>query len=384
MFTFRGTIPVTIHPVFFFVAALIGWINSGTIEGMFLWIAIVFVSVLVHEYGHALTAYIFGQKPKIQLVGFGGLTTREGKGKLQLWQEFVIVFNGPFFGLLLALFSSHIYTLLQDQETLFSTALQITVLVNIFWTVVNLVPIYPLDGGHLLRIVLEGAFGHKGVRIAIFLGMILSVCASLFFFSFGLVIAGALFLILAFENFKSWKITKSMTAQDRSHKFQQQMRQVDELFTQGQTREAFEKCQDIRLATSKGMIFHAATVTMARILHQHEDYEEAFELLSPLQKSLVGEERLLFHRIAYGARKWEAIAKIGDEVFREYSTTETAIINAAAQAALGNVRPSVGWLKYAEGEGAEGLRSYVKDSAFEPIRKEKEFQEWVGLSNTSL
>ena len=82
------------------MAALIGWLNTQTIQGALEWTVMIFVSVLFHEFGHALTAVSFGQIARIDLLGFGGLTQRHGP-KLNLWKEFLIVLNGPCAGLLL-------------------------------------------------------------------------------------------------------------------------------------------------------------------------------------------------------------------------------------------------------------------------------------------
>src|SRR3989344_6678184 len=73
MIVIPGRIPVAIHPFFWLIAGLIGWMNSHTLFGMLAWIGIILVSVLVHEFGHALTAVFFKQKTKIQLVALGGL-----------------------------------------------------------------------------------------------------------------------------------------------------------------------------------------------------------------------------------------------------------------------------------------------------------------------
>ena len=72
-------IPVRVSPLFFLTAALIGFLWSNTLMGTLIWMMIIFVSVLVHEYGHALTAKAFGQSPRIELVAFGGLTIPQGK-----------------------------------------------------------------------------------------------------------------------------------------------------------------------------------------------------------------------------------------------------------------------------------------------------------------
>src|SRR3546814_18959362 len=66
------------------------WLSSGTVGGTLVWTVIVFLSVLIHEYGHALTAVAFGQRARIELVALGGVTQRSGT-KLNLWKEFIIV-----------------------------------------------------------------------------------------------------------------------------------------------------------------------------------------------------------------------------------------------------------------------------------------------------
>src|SRR3972149_11388238 len=105
MIRIPGKIPIIIHPTFFIIAALIGYINSFSLIGTLIWIGIILVSVIIHEFGHALTALIFGQKPRIELVALGGLTYHEGGG-LPYWKQFIIVFDGPLFGFFLFIFAS--------------------------------------------------------------------------------------------------------------------------------------------------------------------------------------------------------------------------------------------------------------------------------------
>src|SRR5579872_2281558 len=100
MLHFSGRIPLTIYPAFWIFSALIGFWISESLTGMFIWMGIIFVSVLFHEFGHALTAALFGLRPRIELVAMGGLTYHEGH-KLPFWKQFLIVFDGPLFGFFL-------------------------------------------------------------------------------------------------------------------------------------------------------------------------------------------------------------------------------------------------------------------------------------------
>ena len=79
MITFSGKIPIHIHPFFFVIVALIGWMNSYTVFGVAIWAIVIVISLLVHEFGHALTALFFGQQAEISLAGLGGMTSRSGE-----------------------------------------------------------------------------------------------------------------------------------------------------------------------------------------------------------------------------------------------------------------------------------------------------------------
>ncbi|MCE2982169.1 MAG: M50 family metallopeptidase, partial [Parachlamydia sp.] len=92
-----GKIPIRIFPFFWLLIVMIGWLNTQSIPETAIWAAVIFISVLIHEFGHALTAVAFGQEAEISLVGLGGLTKREGP-TLAKWKDFIIVLNGPLAG----------------------------------------------------------------------------------------------------------------------------------------------------------------------------------------------------------------------------------------------------------------------------------------------
>src|SRR4051812_11429490 len=74
-------IPVRVHPMFWLITALLGGVGrpDTTIQGVLLWIVCVFISILVHEYGHGLMARAFGYRAAIVLFGMGGLCASEGE-----------------------------------------------------------------------------------------------------------------------------------------------------------------------------------------------------------------------------------------------------------------------------------------------------------------
>ena len=185
-----GIIPIAIHPLFWVVAGIIGWAFSGDPTITAIWVVIIFFSVLLHEFGHALTARFFGQNASIDLVAFGGVTTRSGK-RLKLWQDFIVVFNGPLAGFLLYVLLTTIYhNLSPNTNPLLAYAIGNGARINLYWTILNLLPIMPLDGGQLMSIMLESIFGFRGIKISLFVSFLLGAAAGLYFFLEGGLLFG--------------------------------------------------------------------------------------------------------------------------------------------------------------------------------------------------
>src|SRR5262245_23215813 len=67
-------IPVRVHPGFWIVHGIIGFMTAGGIGvwAFFLWIACAFLSIIIHELGHVLAGRHFGARGEIVLTVFGG------------------------------------------------------------------------------------------------------------------------------------------------------------------------------------------------------------------------------------------------------------------------------------------------------------------------
>src|SRR5215813_11934918 len=101
MLNFRvGPFPVRVYPWFFLSAVLLGG-DFGFGWQMLAWVFVVFLSVLVHELGHAVVGRAFGGRPEIQLQAFGGVTYPNFRGRIGPWRQFVLSVAGPIAGLLL-------------------------------------------------------------------------------------------------------------------------------------------------------------------------------------------------------------------------------------------------------------------------------------------
>lgn len=189
-------IPVRVHPLFWLVALLLGVHGNEAPQLIIIWVAAVFVSIVVHEMGHAFAARSYGWEPWITLHGFGGLASYRPTYRTPVGQ-IVISLAGPGAGFLFAALIVGLLAATGHRPTYGwrfglpvefvpykSFAMNYLVLdllyVNIFWGLVNLLPIYPLDGG---QISVE-AFGlvnpRDGLRQALWLSVIVSAGAGVF------------------------------------------------------------------------------------------------------------------------------------------------------------------------------------------------------------
>ena len=182
MFRFRlGSIPVHVSLFFFLTALLLGsqYAQGSPQQGavMGAWMFIMFVSVLLHELGHALMGRAFGLVPAITLHGMGGTTSwvdATRKSKLGHGARILISAAGPGLGLLTG---GLIWLLTRNvempplQHDLRNAALW----VNIGWSVLNLLPILPLDGGQIMASVVGALSRDRWPRAPHILSIVFAV-----------------------------------------------------------------------------------------------------------------------------------------------------------------------------------------------------------------
>lgn len=192
--------PVTVRGSFLVIAALIGIIGVGDVSQTIAWIVIVFFSILIHELGHAFTARMYGSQVAIELNGLGGLT-RWSTSEVQMTpgRRALIAAAGSATGLLFGGLVWLVASQFGPYDRLVAWILEATIYVNVFWGLLNWLPIRPLDGGHLLLSLLEKVAPKRKEPIAriVFVGTAGAGLALAFFREevFLAVIAGWLLLM---------------------------------------------------------------------------------------------------------------------------------------------------------------------------------------------
>jgi stage IV sporulation protein FB len=381
MISIPGRIPIRIFPLFWLLIGMIGWLSSESVQGTLTWGVVILISVLIHEFGHALTALMFGQSAEIDLVGLGGLTRRTGP-KMKGWQEFLVVINGPLAGFLLFFVIAYLQsTSIGNQLGIVRYALKVGAYVNLIWNLLNLLPVQPLDGGHLVRVVLESLLGLKGTKISFLISVVFACALSLFFFLTQSFIAGSLFLMLAFDSYRAWSELKTVTSQDTSDHLQELMKEAELDLKAGREKEAFSKLTSLREQAKEGILFVISTQYLSRLLAQQGQFNQAYEWLLPLEKRLDAEYLNLLQQLAYRLQKWTEVARIGTRAYQAQPLAHTALLNALSYAIRGYSKESVGWLTSSMQNGLPNVSQVIQKREFDSIRETPQFQNFLNRFN---
>jgi Zn-dependent protease len=190
-------VSVRIHPMFWLLSAVLGWswMEIG-FEYVLVWIACVFVSILIHEMGHVFMGRVFGTDSYVVLYSFGGLAV--GANALaNRWKRIAVCFAGPAGGflllgilmLILRLLAPDNFDILLDEvrklvgldpllpprfPTVTDAIIIDMVFINLSWGLMNLLPIWPLDGGQICRDSCTWLSRHNGVRISLGISFVLA------------------------------------------------------------------------------------------------------------------------------------------------------------------------------------------------------------------
>ena len=189
----------------------------------------VFVSILIHEMGHVAAFRYFGMNAHVVLYGFGGLAIPSGgawnvghRQRRDWLSDVVISFAGPLAGFL---FAAAIFLGLaaarRSPSIFFSPSLLVGFrwrplesdavegllrdiqFINIFWGLVNLLPIYPLDGGQISRAVISRFNPANGLRQSMWLSVYAAAAmAALCYLHWHDLYLALFFAYMAFQNYQ--------------------------------------------------------------------------------------------------------------------------------------------------------------------------------------
>ena len=197
------------------------WDDAGMMP---LWMHLIligslFVCIVLHEFGHALTARQFGINTRsITLSPLGGIAQLDRMSH-KPWEEFAIAVAGPLVNVAIAgILSAGLlagYLVWGDvTETLVGNFVSVLLILNVVLVVFNMLPAFPMDGGRVLRAILAASFGLlPGTRIAVMVGTGMAVLMG----TAGLILVGSpwLFLIALFVFFAGQQELRALEEEER-------------------------------------------------------------------------------------------------------------------------------------------------------------------------
>jgi Zn-dependent protease len=180
-------IPVKVDPSFLFVCAVLAYSRLSQPIFLIEWLIVIFVSILVHELGHALVVRSFGLSPQIMLYSMGGLTSWRDEKGISHAKRIVISLAGPFAGFLfggVVYLSGLALTDLFVDRFVAQTYVDL-MMVNLGWGIFNLLPILPLDGGNVAYSIEQMVTKRPGGVITRALSLLIAVGVGLWALSIG-------------------------------------------------------------------------------------------------------------------------------------------------------------------------------------------------------
>ena len=175
--------------------------NSSDILLVLVFVFAGFLSIMIHELGHALTIQRYGLPAAITLQAFGGYASFP-VGKLDRKQSFVVTAAGPalqfVFGVLLIIAPN----LSIPEGSLFLPFLRDLIWVSIAWSILNCLPVYPMDGGQMMAAILGPMKQHYVHLISSIVAVAVGIAGYLYLGTILLPIFMALF---AWQNWQSYQ-----------------------------------------------------------------------------------------------------------------------------------------------------------------------------------
>ena len=197
-------IPIRVHPSFWLLGILLGS-NLESNQLIFLNVICLFISVLVHELGHAFTAEAFDWPTEIVLYFGGGLAISQRYRNNTPWRSILVSLMGPVAGFLLlglVIGVEQWFDAIHFAENEYRSAVfDFLKFMNLYYGLFNLLPALPLDGGRIVESLCQAMHFRNPLGIALRIGAVTSGVAAYFLFvKAKQPLAGAMMLMLCLQS----------------------------------------------------------------------------------------------------------------------------------------------------------------------------------------
>jgi Zn-dependent protease len=176
-------IPVAVTPFFWISAVLFGLgdpFQVGLLIALPVWIVAQTLAVLVHELGHALASRRHGAAPYITLHAMGGTTTYP-EMRVGRLDRALISLAGPVAGLIFGglVLAADAFIPHGPLPVVLEVGVRTLIWINFAWSIFNLIPVLPFDGGHILDEILGPRRERTASAISLGLAVVLAALCAL-------------------------------------------------------------------------------------------------------------------------------------------------------------------------------------------------------------
>lgn len=396
-------IPIDIQPMFFLLVLLLGYGRLSQPLTLVVWAVVVFVSVLGHELGHALAFRQFGHHPRITLYGMGGLTHGSAGVQTSLGQDLIVALAGPGVGLVLGGLVWVITTqvTLPDQSIV-GTLVSDLLWVNIGWSVFNLLPMLPLDGGHVLLTITRAVTGGKTAQASmiasgISLGLAIALgVAALVLRQLWIVILAAWFGFSNFQSLANARRGKQVVeGLGDAQRALQEGRDADAIHAANQ---ADRTLKDPGARAAAQLIKAVALMRTRRPADALNTFDEMATLISgvsPPGQQQPGQHALevltsesagrafpddagaLLEQALFSQNRFDDALRASEALYARHNQPTHAYNAACSLARLGRIDDGIEWLRLAVAGGFRDREKLQTDPDLASLRSDPRFQELV-------
>ncbi len=341
------------------------------------WILVLLVSVLWHELGHAVAFKKFGLEPRIELYAFGGITqVNETTTPLSTRRSLIISFAGPGAGLLLGGLA-YLLTLTewwQPSSVLAKVAMSDFLFVNITWSLVNLLPFLPLDGGHITVALFQKWRGDRGVYYGLIFSLVMALATAYYAYTrdygFGVIMA------LAFAMDNGRRVFLQRDFLDVSP-FKEKYSEFYRPYSEQKWAEAESAAEAFLKENAPEKWKDGAAIGLCYSRLKQGKGEAAWEALQLIPPDRVTADTLLqVENLFFEVGQDDPARKIAELRYHKTGNAGAAYNVACAHARLGQPDQAIEWLRKAVRDGFDDKRQINEDPDLASLRSLPQWQEF--------
>lgn len=240
---------IEISVSFWYLALMMFIIVFNGFPGGLLFALAITISVVIHEFGHAVPSKAYRLHPSILLHGFGGLCMHSPSDSD--WKDILILVMGPLVEIAFGLAAFGLLTFVPMGGALHTFVFYFA-WVSVIWGAVNLfIPLYPLDGGQLFHLFLRRFVDeHRAQDLALKTSITVAIPVGIGGIVYGWYFAAFLVFFIIMSNLNTLRSGQRLIrrkAKVRASSFvTDTLSEAEQAFTDEDWREAARLCHVIR------------------------------------------------------------------------------------------------------------------------------------------